>query len=147
MSAPGRSTGAGGLPAGAAGRAEAGHSVALERYLGSWEPGDPHANFKRAVAEYTRADPLTTLRNLSASTGVPVGALARYALVRWTAEGSEALLSLGPRTVERMWDVVAAAEEAGTEQARLAAFGVLREMLSWLRAPLHEPDRAGEDRR
>jgi hypothetical protein len=64
--------------------------------------------------------------------------LARYALVKWTAEGSEALLALGPRTVERLWDVVREAEEAGTNAARLDAFEQLRQMLSWLRAPLDE---------
>jgi hypothetical protein len=110
----------------------------LERYEVTWEPDDPHANFKREVADYSRADPLPTLETLGDLTGVPVEALARYALVKWTAEGSEALLALGPRTVARMWSVVEAAEAAGTDEARLAAYDQLRQMLSWLRAPLEE---------
>lgn len=113
-------------------------AVVLERYAGSWDEHDPDANFKREVAEYTRADPLETLTMLSANTGIPVGALARYALVKWAAEGSEALLALGPGLVERLWRVVADAEEAGTEQARLAAYDTLRQMISWLRHPLAE---------
>jgi hypothetical protein len=116
---------------------ETGHIV-LERYVGPWDPDDPDANFKREVAEYTRADPLETLGNLSANLDVPVGALARYVLVRWAAEGSEALMALGPRTVGRMWDVVEEAEAAGTDGARLEAYAVLRQMLSWLRSPLEE---------
>lgn len=108
----------------------------LVRYTGAWEADDPDANFKREVAEYTRNDPLETLHNLAANTGVPIGALARYALVRWTAEGSEALLALGPRTVERLWQVTNDAEHSGTDEARLEAYGVLRQMLSWLRSPL-----------
>lgn len=113
--------------------------VVLEPYGGSWEADDPHANFKREVAEYTRADPLETLAALAADTGIPVGSLARYVLVKWAAEGSEALLALGPRTVERLWGVIAEAEDAGTDEARLAAYDVVRQMIDWLRAPLAEP--------
>lgn len=112
--------------------------IVLERYAGPWDADDPDANFKREVAEYTRVDPLETLTALSAGTGIPVGALVRYVLVKWTAEGSEALLALGPRTVERLWGVVAEAEATGTDEARLAAYDVLRQMVSWLRAPLDE---------
>jgi hypothetical protein len=117
--------------------------VATDRYRiaegpwqGTWSEDDPDANLKREVAEYTRLDPLATLEVLSETTSIPLDALARYALVKWTAEGSEALLALGPRTVERLWAVVAAAEEAGTDKARLAAYDQLRQMLAWLRAPL-----------
>jgi hypothetical protein len=113
-------------------------TISLERYDESWPDEDPHANFKAEVAEYTRNDPLVTLRGLSEQTGIPVGALARYALVKWAAEGSDALLALGPRTVERMWAAVAEAEDAGTDGARLAAYDRLRQMVAWLRAPLGE---------
>lgn len=112
------------------------HTVRLERYEDEWPPDDRDANFKAAVAEWTVQDPLPTFRRLSANTGIPVGALVRYALVRWAAEGSEALLYLGPRNVERLWQVVEDAEADGTEEARLAAFAQLRQMLSWLRVPL-----------
>lgn len=108
----------------------------LHPYTGTWDDDDPHANFKREVAEYSRADPLPTFEQLAADTGVAVGALLRYALVKWAAEGSEALLALGPRTVERLWEVVDRAEQQGTDSARLAAYDTLRQMLSWLRAPL-----------
>lgn len=112
------------------------HVVELQPYAGPWDPADRDANFKAAVAEWTVQDPLPTFRTLSANTGIPVGALVRYALVRWAAEGSEALLYLGPRNVERLWGVVQEAEAEGTDQAKLAAFEQLRHMLSWLRAPL-----------
>lgn len=114
--------------------------VELVRYDGSIAQDDPHAGFKRAVSESSRSDPMPTFTQLAALTGVPVGALVRYALVRWAAEGSEALLALGPRTVERLWDVVADAEAAGTDAARLDAYERLRQMLSWLRAPLEADD-------
>lgn len=108
----------------------------LEPYEDRWDDDHPHANFKREVAEYSRADPLPTIENLSRATGVPVGALVRYVLVKWTAEGSEALLAMGPRMVERLWQVVEQAEAAGTDEARLAAYDTLRQMIGWLRAPL-----------
>ncbi|HVM19248.1 MAG TPA: DUF6027 family protein [Egibacteraceae bacterium] len=108
----------------------------LSTYTGPWDDDDPDANFKAAVAEYTRIDPLPTFAQLSANTGIPIGALVRYALVRWAAEGSEALLALGPRTVTRLWAVVEEAEAAGTDAARLEAYEQLRQMLSWLKAPL-----------
>lgn len=112
------------------------YTVELQQYTGPWEPGDNDANFKAAVAEWTVQDPLPTFRTLSVNTGIPVGALVRYALVRWAAEGSEALLYLGPRNVERLWGVVRDAEAQGNDEAKLAAFEQLRQMLSWLRVPL-----------
>ena len=108
----------------------------LEPYAGPWDPDDGDANFKAQVAEYTRNDPLPTFETLSANTGIPVGALVRYVMVRWAAEGSEALLALGPRMVERLWSVVAEAEQQDTDEARLRAFDQLRQMLDWLRVPL-----------
>ena len=108
----------------------------LERYTGTWNDDDPDANFKAQVAEYTRNDPLPTLTTLSANTGIPVGALARYILVRWAGEGSEALLALGPTLVDRLWQVVEAAENDGSDAARLRAYDQLRQMISWLRVPL-----------
>lgn len=115
------------------------HSVRLERYEGSWPDDDRDANFKAAVVEWTVQDPMPTFAMLSRNTGIPVGALIRYALVRWAAEGSEALMFLGPRNVERLWAVVCEAQDAGTDEAKLAAFDQLAQMLSWLRVPL-EPD-------
>ena len=117
--------------------------VRLEPYEGPWADDDPDANFKAEVALYARVDPLTTVRNLSRSLGVPEGALVRYVLARWATGGSGGLLELGPSMVHRLWAVVEQAEEAGTDEARLAAYEQLRQMVSWLRLPLVE--RAGYD--
>ena len=110
----------------------------LPRYTGPWDDDDRDANFKAQVAEYTRNDPWPTIQALSRNTGIPEGSLVRYVLVRWTAEGSEALLALGPRLVEQLWDITEQAEAADSDDARLAAYAKLRNMLSWLRAPLLE---------
>lgn len=107
-------------------------------WRGTWHDDDRDANFKQAVADATRLDPEPTFRMLAQNTGIPVGALTRYALVRWTSEGSEALLALGPRAVERLWALVEQAEAAGTDTARLEAWHTLRGQLAWLRSPLGE---------
>ena len=93
---------------------------------------DPHANFKAEVACYTAADPMPALQNLSVETGIPVDSLVRYVLVKWTASGSEALLSMGPIVFEQMRQHIARAEAAGDDSARLKAYESLRHMVSWL---------------
>jgi hypothetical protein len=110
--------------------------VRLERWAGPWDPADPDAGFKEEVAAYTRLDPLTTLRGLSEYSGIPVGALARYVLAKWSAAGSEGLLELGPTMVERLWSHVAEAEDSGDDADRLAAYHALKDLLAWLRAGL-----------
>lgn len=110
--------------------------IDLEPYTGPWDPDDGDANFKAQVAEYSRNDPIPTLETLSRNLDIPVGALARYVLVRWEAEGSEALLAMGPRLVERLWQVITDAEADGSDAAKLAALESLRAMISWLRVPL-----------
>lgn len=110
--------------------------VELERYTGPWAPDDPDANFRVDVALYTMSDPLSTLKRLSGALNIPVGALVRYVLARWASGGAEGLLDIGPSTVGRMWDACEQAESAGTDEARLAAYGQLRQMISWLRAGL-----------
>lgn len=117
--------------------------VRLVAWDGPWADDDPDANFKAEVALYARVDPLVTIRNLSVNLGIPEGALVRYVLARWATGGSGGLLELGPSMVHRLWAVVDEAEEAGSEEARLAAYGQLRQMISWLRLPL--VDRAGYD--
>jgi hypothetical protein len=112
--------------------------VADGPWRGEWADDDPDAAFKRDVAERTLVDPRETLQGLSARTGIPPEALARYVLARWAAEGSEALLALGPQAVERLWAVCEEAEAVGTDAARLAAYDRLRGMVSWLRAGLHQ---------
>lgn len=115
-------------------------AVRLEPWTGPWDPDDPDANFKAEVADYCRLDPLRTLNGMSENLGIPVGALARYVLARWATAGSGGLLELGPVMVARLWDPVARAEEAATDEARLAAYAELRALLSWLKVPLDHPE-------
>lgn len=114
--------------------------VTLERWDGPWDDADPDANFKTDVALYTRLDPLSTIAVMSERLDVPVGALCRYVLARWATGGADAALELGPSTVDRMWQACVAAEEAGSDVARLAAYAQLKQMLSWLRAGPLAPD-------
>ncbi len=114
--------------------------VHLERWNGPWPDDDPDANFKAEVASYRLADPMHTLGNLSAHTGIPVGALVRYVLARWASEGSAGLLELGPTMVERLGTVCDEAESADTDEARLAAYHELRQRLSWLRYAVDHPE-------
>ena len=111
-------------------------SIELTRWSGPWPDDDPDANFKEDVALYSKLDPLETIGALSKGTGIPVGAIVRYVLARWASAGSEALLSAGPSVVERMWAQFTEAEEIGSDEARLAAYEVVRQMVSWLRSPL-----------
>jgi hypothetical protein len=115
-------------------------SIALVRFDEPWADDDPYANLKADVAAYGHLDPLATLYGLAASSGVPVGALARYVLARWAAGGNEALLELGTSGVDHLARAVAAAEAAGTDAARLAAYGTVREVVGWLRAGLDAAD-------
>lgn len=105
-------------------------------YTDSWPPTDPHANFKEEVAHYTVTDPLPTLEGLSRATGIPVGALARYILVKYAASNAEMLLHLGPLALHQMEAHIARAEAANTPEARLAAYDALKQMVGWLRAGL-----------
>lgn len=114
-------------------------TLPLLRWCGPWPDDDPDATFKAEVADYCRLDPLTTLQGMSASLGIPVGALARCVLARWATAGSEGLMELGPTMVHRLWEPVARAESAGTDDARLAAYAELRGLLSWPKVPLDEP--------
>jgi hypothetical protein len=110
--------------------------VVLEPWAGPWSPDDPDANFKADVALYARSDPMTTLRALAGAAGMPVGAVVRYVLARYATAGSGGLLELGPSMVHRLWEPIAAAERCGTDDARLAAYDQLRQMVDWLRLPL-----------
>jgi Family of unknown function (DUF6027) len=111
-------------------------SVELLRWDGPWSQDDPDANFKADVALYSRLDPLTTITSLSDNLGIPVGALARYVLARWASAGAESLLFVGPSVVTRMWEQFESAETMGTDDARLASYKVLRQMVAWLKSPL-----------
>ena len=104
----------------------------LYPYEDSWEADDPHANFKEEVALYSVVDPLPTLENLSKDTGIPVPALIRYILVKYTASGSDAVLAMTPYVLRQMQAHVNKAETADTVDARLAAYESLRQMIQWL---------------
>ena len=110
----------------------------MPRYTGPWEPDDPDANFKEEVAAYSRLDPLATLTVLAQRVDIPVGALVRYVLATWTSEGHELLLHTGPRMMRRLEAVVEEAEAAGTDEARLAAYAQLSQMIRWLALPLEQ---------
>lgn len=116
-----------------------GHTVRLDRWDGPIADDDPDANFKQDVALFTQLDPLTTITNLARALDLPVGAVCRYVLAKWASAGSEALLALGPSAVQRLWSEIEQAEVADTDEARLAAFDVVRQQLAWLKVPLDDP--------
>ena len=107
-------------------------ALTLKPYRDTWSPDDRDANFKSEVACYTTADPLPTLENLSRGTGIPVGCLARYILVKWTASGSDALMTMGPIVLSQMQQQIDAAEATGTDEARLEAYQALKQIVAWL---------------
>ena len=107
-------------------------TITLAPYRDAWPDDARDANFKAEVACYTSADPLPTLENLSRSTGIPVGCLARYILVKWTASNSEALMAMGPIVLTQMQRQIEQAESANTDEARLRAYEALRQIVSWL---------------
>jgi hypothetical protein len=114
--------------------------IRLEPWTGPWPDDDKDANLKADVALYSLVDPLRTVRGLSESTDIPVGAIVRWVLARWASEGSGGLLELGPTLTRRLKSVYVEAEETGTDEARLAAYHQLRQMISWLNHPLEHPD-------
>jgi hypothetical protein len=108
-------------------------AITLEQYLDTWAASDRDANFKAEVACYTVADPLPTIETLSRNTGIPVGCLVRFVLVKYAASGSEALMAIGPIVLQQMQQQVEKAEAAGTAEARLEAYDALRQIVEWLR--------------
>jgi len=115
-------------------------TVTLERFVWSDDPEDKDANFKRDVALYTNDDPMPTVRRLSTNLNIPAGAVIRYVLCKWAASGSDALLETGPDMVEKMSSIFEEAEEADTIESRLHAYNAVREIISWLRVPLDDPN-------
>jgi hypothetical protein len=107
-------------------------TVELASFRESWAPDDRHANFKADVACYTAADPMPTLENLSRGTGIPVGCLVRYVLVKYAASGTDALLHMGPIVLSQMQQQIDNAEQDGTDEARLRAYDALRQIVGWL---------------
>lgn len=115
-------------------------TVVLQPWSEPPSDDDPDANFKIDLALYAHINPLSTIRNLSVNLEVPVGALCHYVLAKWATAGSGGLLELGPTMTRRLADVCDHAESEGTDDARLAAYAQLREMLDWLRYPLEHPE-------
>ncbi len=115
-------------------------AIVLEPYQAMWPPDDPNAEFRSKVAEYSRLDPLPTLENLSHSTGIPVGSLARFVLARYCTSGSDALLEMGPRVARQMEEIIKQAEAANTDAARIDAYRALKKIVSWLIVPLDNPN-------
>jgi hypothetical protein len=115
-------------------------TITLEGWRGPWPDDDKDANLKADIALYAHVDPLRTVRGLSQSIDVPVGAIVHYVLARWASEGASGLLELGPTMSRRLLGVCNDAEEADSDDARLAAFQQLRQMISWLNYPLEHPE-------
>jgi uncharacterized protein DUF6027 len=115
-------------------------AIVLEPYQAMWPADDPNADFRSKVAEYSHLDPLPTLENLSHSTGIPVGSLARFVLVRYCTSGSDALLEMGPRVVHQMDEIIQQAEATNTDAARLDAYRALKAIMAWLIVPLDDPN-------
>ncbi len=107
----------------------------MQPYRDLWPRDDPHANLKAEVACYTAADPLPTIENLSRMTGIPVGCLVRYVLVKYAASGSEASMAMmaqDPIVFRQMREQIARAEADGGDAAKLKAYGALKEIIAWL---------------
>ena len=114
--------------------------IQLEAFDWDWDETDRDASFKQEVASYTREDPTPTIERMSRNLGIPIGAIARYILVKWAASGSAGLLEIGPRAAGQMAEIVANAESIGTDQERLTAYHKLSGMISWLTVPLADPE-------
>jgi hypothetical protein len=76
---------------------------------------DPDGRFRADVEASLALDPMATLRTLAANLGLPVEDVVHYALTRWAAAGSEALLA-GPPQVLR--DLQEAARAGDLERVR-----------------------------
>jgi hypothetical protein len=115
-------------------------TITLEGWRGPWPDDDKDGNLKADIALYAHVDPLRTVRGLSDSIDVPVGAIVHYVLARWASEGASGLLELGPTMSRRLLAVCTEAETDGSDEARLAAYDRLRQMISWLNYPLDHPE-------
>jgi Family of unknown function (DUF6027) len=115
-------------------------TITIDGWRGPWPDDDKDANLKADIALYAHVDPLRTVRGLSESIDVPVGAIVHYVLARWASEGASGLLELGPTMSRRLHAVCADAEVVGSDEARLAAYDQLRQMISWLNYPLDRPE-------
>jgi len=67
--------------------------------MSSAEVPEEHRAFAALVADAKSQDPMPTFRALAATTRIPVDDLVHYALVRWAAAGSEALMAIEPEVI------------------------------------------------
>jgi hypothetical protein len=117
--------------------------VELVGWDGPFDADDPDANFKADVALYAKLDPMATIGRLASALRLPEGAIVHYVLAKWASAGSGGLLELGPTMVARLWEPIERAEAEDSDEARLRAYDQLRQMITWLRLPLADPDNAG----
>jgi len=110
--------------------------MVLSRFTGPIS-GGAEGRFQQIVADYTSLDPMPTLERLSRSEGIPVGALAKFILVRYCNSGSETLLEVGPKVVRDMLTIVEEASLVGSESAKIVAFEKLQDMIRWLAEPIN----------
>jgi|TARA_Y100000782_G_C9947550_1_gene166187 hypothetical protein len=54
--------------------------------------------------------------------------------------GSESLLDLGPDMVKKVSDIFDLAESVGTDKEKLKAYGSVKEIMSWMKVPLDDPN-------
>ena len=80
--------------------------------MASAEVPEEHRAFAERVEAVRMQDPLPTFEALSRATRVPVEDLIHYALVRWVASGSEALMAIEPQALR---DLLAARREEDWE--------------------------------
>ncbi len=122
--------------------------LTLQAFDWELDEADRDANFKQEVASYTLEDPMPTIETMSRNLEIPIGAIVKYVLVKWAHSGSASLMEIGPRGVRQMAEMVAEAEAAGTDEARLEAYRKLSQFISWLDVPLSDPQwrpgRAGD---
>ena len=116
------------------------HSITLEQFIWDSNPTDKDNNFKNDVALYTQENPLPTVIRLSRNLNIPTGAIVRYILCKWAMSGSESLLDLGPDMVKKISDIFDSAESVGTDQEKLKAYRAVKEIMSWMKVPLDNPD-------
>jgi hypothetical protein len=83
--------------------------------MASAEVPEQHRAFADRVDATRMQDPMPTFRALAETTRIPVDDLVHYALVRWAASGSEALMAIEPQTLRDLvearrredWEAVA----------------------------------------
>ncbi len=91
-------------------------------------PMDEDSNFRDAVALSRLVDPLPTLEALARNTGLEVADVIHHALVRYAADGAEALLSFEPWSLRRL-----------IEARKAADWESVAAIIDWLEAGLDSP--------